>query len=96
MRNKVDLNLARALCEVIDTGSISAAAIRLQTNPSTISTNLAKLRKIYNEPLFFRGKERMAPTSLALELYKRYRPALALFEEADELKRASSQQKGGG
>ncbi|WP_157834761.1 MULTISPECIES: hypothetical protein [unclassified Serratia (in: enterobacteria)] len=31
MQSKLDLNLARILCEVIDAGSVSAAAMNLQT-----------------------------------------------------------------
>ncbi|RDK90066.1 LysR family transcriptional regulator [Enterobacillus tribolii] len=94
MNNKIDLNLARSLCEVIDTRSVSLAASRLKTNASTISTNLAKLRKHYNNPLFFRQGNGMLPTALALELYKKFRPALELFEEAEniELLSGSSQE----
>lgn len=85
MQSKLDLNLARILCEVIDAGSVSAAAMNLQTSISAVSTALNKLRKHHNNTLFFRQGNGMMPTALALELYKLYRPALNLFDEADKL-----------
>ncbi|QBH97639.1 LysR family transcriptional regulator [Limnobaculum zhutongyuii] len=84
MQSTLDLNLARILCEIIDTGSVSAAAGSLKTNISTISTGLNKLRKHHNNILLFRQGNGMQPTALALELYKYYRPALSLFDEADK------------
>ncbi|MGL5389642.1 MAG: LysR family transcriptional regulator [Serratia sp. (in: enterobacteria)] len=85
MQTKLDLNLARILCEVIDAGSVSAAAINLKTSISAVSIALNKLRKHHNNTLFFRQGNGMMPTALALELYKLYRPALNLFDDADKL-----------
>ncbi|MBK5143068.1 LysR family transcriptional regulator [Budviciaceae bacterium BWR-B9] len=91
MQSKLDLNLARILCEIIDTGSVSAAAESLKSNISTISTGLNKLRKHHNNILLFRQGNGMQPTALALELYNFYRPALNLFDEADKHKGDTSQ-----
>lgn len=85
MQTKLDLNLARIHCEIIDAGSVSAAAINLKTSISAVSIALNKLRKHHNNTLFFRQGNGMMPTALALELYKLYRPALSLFDEADKL-----------
>ncbi|MFV0547705.1 MAG: LysR family transcriptional regulator [Limnobaculum xujianqingii] len=52
MQSKLDLNLARILCEIIDAGSVSAAAESLNTNISGISTGLNKLRKYHDNVLF--------------------------------------------
>lgn len=86
MQNKLDLNLAITLCEVIDAGSVSAAAINLKKNISAVSSDLNKLRKHYGDTLFFRQGNGMMPTALSLELYKIYRPALNLFDEAENIK----------
>ncbi len=85
VQTKLDLNLARILCEVIDAGSVSAAAMNLKTSISAVSIALNKLRKHHNNTLFFRQGNGMMPTALALELYKFYQPALNLFDEAEKL-----------
>lgn len=85
MQTQLDLNLTRILCEVIDAGSVSATAVNLKTSISAVSIALNKLRKHHNNTLFFRQGNGMMPTALALELYKLYRPALSLFDEADKL-----------
>ncbi|WP_140920333.1 LysR family transcriptional regulator [Limnobaculum xujianqingii] len=91
MQSKLDLNLARILYEIIDSGSVSAAAESLKMNISAISTGLNKLRSYHNNVLFFRQGNGMQPTALALELYKFYRPALNLLDEADKLKNSTLQ-----
>lgn len=92
MKNKLDLNLATVLCEIIETGSVSATATRLQVSISSVSTNLNKLRKYYHNPLFFRQGNGMVPTALAIELYQLYRPALNLFDKAAKLESIAAQR----
>lgn len=84
MAERLDLNLARILCEVMETSSVSLTAKNLDTNVSSISLALNKLRKYYNNPLFFRRASGMEPSALALELYKIYQPALALLQQAEK------------
>ncbi len=93
MLYKLELSSATVLCEIIDAGSVSAAAANLNTNVSSLSGTLGKLRKRFNNPLFFRSGSGMQPTALALELYEFYRPALNLFDEARKFEYSALQSQ---
>jgi DNA-binding transcriptional LysR family regulator len=51
----VDLKLLMILDEVYKTGSVSRAAANIGITQPSISIALAKLRNIFNDPLFGRG-----------------------------------------
>lgn len=58
----VDLNLLIALDVLMDEKSVSRAAERLHLTQPTVSGMLARLRVIYNDPLFVRAQRGMVPT----------------------------------
>ncbi|WP_087023691.1 LysR family transcriptional regulator [Thaumasiovibrio subtropicus] len=63
-----DLNLLVALRILIDEGSVSRAALRLNLSQSAMSRVLARLRALVNDPLFIREGQKLIPTQRALEL----------------------------
>lgn len=70
MNNDIaNLNLFVVLVSVIEQGSLSKAAKHLDTNQSTISTMLARLKQQVGQELFIRKGRGVVPTSYALNLY---------------------------
>ncbi|WP_194436378.1 LysR family transcriptional regulator [Vibrio fluminensis] len=70
MNNDIaNLNLLVALVAVIEHGSLSKAAKSLDTNQSTISTMLGRLKQEVGQELFIRKGRGVVPTSYALDLY---------------------------
>ncbi|HRE89476.1 MAG TPA: LysR family transcriptional regulator [Myxococcota bacterium] len=84
----MDLNLLWTLHVVLQEGSVTAAAARLNLTSPAVSNALARLRNALGDPLFVRAGRGLVPTSRAMEL----RPALASTFEA--LERALSQGEG--
>ncbi|AJJ64572.1 LysR family transcriptional regulator [Yersinia aldovae] len=80
MKSSLDLNLTRILCAIVETGTVSLTAERLDMSISAVSVVLNKLRKHYNDPIVFRGGNGMQPTALTLELYKIFKPALEMMD----------------
>lgn len=78
----VDLNLVRVFVAVYETGSVSAAAARLNVTQPSVSHALARLRDLLRSPLFTRGRQGMTPTALAEELYPSFQGALSSVETA--------------
>jgi DNA-binding transcriptional LysR family regulator len=78
----IDLNLIRAFVTIYETGSVSAAAARLHVSQPSISYTLKRLRNLLGEPLFKRTREGMAPTDFAIQLYEKFRNAVADIEGA--------------
>lgn len=89
MSTPFNLNLIRTLCAVVDTGSVSKAALQLDVNIAAVSISLNKLREHYHDPLLFRSGAGMKPTALAIDLYKLSQPALEMLLRAELLKSAS-------
>lgn len=89
MNQQLDLNLIRVLCAVVEAGTVTQAALRLDMGISAISYGLSKLRQHYNDPIVIRTGNGMEPTVTALDLYRAFKPALELLatteksEEAD-------------
>ena len=75
----VDLKLLMILDEVYKTGSVSRAAANIGMTQPSISIALAKLRNIFNDPLFVRTSRGMEPTPHALAVMKPVREAIALL-----------------
>ncbi|MGF1726509.1 LysR family transcriptional regulator [Photobacterium nomapromontoriensis] len=63
-----DLNLLVALKVLLEEGSVSKAAIRLNLSQSAMSRVLGRLRDLLGDPLFTRQGQRLLPTQRALEL----------------------------
>lgn len=77
-----DLNLVRAFTAIMETGSVSAAAKRLNLTQPSVSHSLGRLRELLDDPLFTRTREGMVPTFTATQLYTRFKGALEQIEGA--------------
>ncbi|MGW0178556.1 LysR family transcriptional regulator [Nocardia sp. NPDC003345] len=64
----LDLNLLVALHALLETNSVTLAAERLNTSPPAMSRTLARLRRVYDDPLLVRAGRQLVPTPRALEL----------------------------
>jgi LysR family transcriptional regulator, nod-box dependent transcriptional activator len=62
---KVDLNLLVDLDALLDTRNVSDAARRLNRSQSTVSGSLARLRKVFDDPLLVRNGRALARTARA-------------------------------
>lgn len=62
-------------------GSVSRAAERLHLGQPAVSAALARLRELFNDPLFVRTRSGMQPTSRAVELASRIAPTLQSMHE---------------
>ncbi|WP_263082032.1 LysR family transcriptional regulator [Endozoicomonas sp. Mp262] len=63
-----DLNLLIALRIMLEEGSVSRAAVRLNLSQSAMSRVLGRLRELLDDPLFTRQGQQLIPTERALEL----------------------------
>lgn len=84
---RIDLNLLVAFLVLMRERSVSRAAEHLYLGQPAVSGILARLRELFDDPLLVRGRLGMQPTSRALQLEARIKPALlaihsALFDDA--------------
>lgn len=91
MKQSLDLNLIRVLCAVVESGTVTQAALRLDIAISVASYGLSKLRKHYNDPIVVRTGKGVEPTVTALELYKVFKQALDMLDSTDDLSDGSDQ-----
>ena len=77
----VDRTLLRCFDALITERSVSRAAERVGISQPTMSNALARLRKLFGDPLLIRTRGEMVPTVRALELLKPVRRTLADIEE---------------
>ena len=77
-----DLNLLRVFEAVWSTRSVSKAAERLGLTQSAVSSALARLRKVYSDPLFARVGAQMAPTAFCSQQAHFLLDALTLVERS--------------
>lgn len=68
-----ELNLIPIFVAIYEECSLSKAATRLEITQPAVSKALARLRDIYNEPLFHRSANGVEPTSFSSDIY----PALS-------------------
>ena len=80
--DKVDLNLFVVFEAIYVEGNISRAAQRLHLTQPTVSNALARLRKVYGDPLFVRTAGGVAPTSLAQSMVNDVRQSLRLMQRS--------------
>ncbi|UHM93628.1 LysR family transcriptional regulator [Rahnella victoriana] len=85
MAYKLDLNLLRILCMLVETQNVTETARRLKMGVSSVSYGLNKLRDHYSDPIMIRVKNGMQPTLLAVGLYKHFAPALDIIEPSTAL-----------
>tara|TARA_R110001583_G_scaffold7720_3_gene37861 strand:+ start:43039 stop:43977 length:939 start_codon:yes stop_codon:yes gene_type:complete len=63
-----DLNLLVALKVLLEEGSVSRAAVRLNLSQSAMSRVLGRLRDLFKDPLFIRKGQHLLPTERAIEI----------------------------
>jgi DNA-binding transcriptional LysR family regulator len=73
---RLDLNLLRVLLAIYDTGSVTAAAKRLNMSQPAASAALARLRESLGDALFIRQVDGMSPTPRAQSLAGKAREVL--------------------
>ena len=78
----IDLKLLAVVTELHKTKSVSQTAENLDLSQSAISMSLAKLRKLFNDPLFVRTSSGMNPTPHAVEL-------IGLLKNAEDILQAA-------
>jgi DNA-binding transcriptional LysR family regulator len=64
----VNLNLLAALAALLEERSVTRAAARMGVTQSAMSSSLAQLRTLFDDPLFRRGAHGIEPTPRALAL----------------------------
>ncbi|CBL45791.1 Transcriptional regulator, LysR family [gamma proteobacterium HdN1] len=77
----LDFNLFTVLDAIYAEGSITRAAERLHLSQSAVSHALARLREVYDEPLFVRSGNGMLPTSRTKEIIGPIRQSLANLKD---------------
>ncbi|MGO3132865.1 MAG: LysR family transcriptional regulator [Alcaligenes sp.] len=88
MRN-LDLDQLRIFLAVFRECNVSRAALSLDSNQSTVSKELSKLRLYFDDALFLRTAQGVEPTHKARALAPRIEQALALL---DDLVQTDSEQ----
>lgn len=73
---KIDLNLLIAFTVLFREQSVSLAADKLHLGQPAVSGALARLREMFDDPLFIRSGHRMQPTARACELHRELMPLL--------------------
>jgi len=92
---QLDLNLLRVLCAVYRFGSVTEAGRQLALSQPATSNALARLRTIFEDPLFVRSPTGLHPTRMAQRIVPAVIEQLHLLENtvtsAEEFEPASSQ-----
>lgn len=78
----MNLRQLRYFCEIVDSGSAAAAAVRLHVAPTALSMQLGQLEALLGGELFDRGRRPMALTALGRYFHPR---AKALLADARQL-----------
>jgi DNA-binding transcriptional LysR family regulator len=79
-RGMNDLNLLRTFLVLIQERNVSRAALRLNLSQPALSHALARLRRMFNDPLLIRASGAMTPTARCLELRGEIEDLLARFD----------------
>ena len=86
----LDLNLLRAFDAIATEGSVTVAGERIGLSQPAMSNALARLRQLFDDPLFVRTPGGMRPTPFAQQLAQPVREALRLDSGRCNSTRASS------
>ncbi|QPF71506.1 LysR family transcriptional regulator [Roseateles sp. DAIF2] len=89
------LNDVEALLQVVDRGSISAAAVAFGTTPSVISRAIARLEARLGVQLLRRSTRRQSLTEAGRDYLEQARQAFALIAEAENAVQGSQQALSG-
>lgn len=81
----LDLNLLVVLDALLQELNVTRASRRMGTNQSTLSSALARLRKLLDDPLFVRSQRGLVPTPRALALGPVVRNVLETLDKAISL-----------
>jgi DNA-binding transcriptional LysR family regulator len=79
--NRVDLNLLVALDALLAERNVTRAGKRLSLSQPAMSAALARLRKMFDDPLLVRNGRRLRPTPLADSLVQPIHEILTLIED---------------
>jgi DNA-binding transcriptional LysR family regulator len=94
---RIDLNLLVVLDAIYTEGGITPASRKLHLTQPAVSHALARLRTLFNDPLFVREGRVMVPTSQARKLIQPIRSALRGLEmglnELEQFDPASTQRR---
>jgi len=77
----VNLNLLASLAALLEERSVTRAAARMGVTQSAMSSSLAQLRALFEDPLFRRGAHGIEPTPRALSLAAPLSEAMRLLEQ---------------
>lgn len=77
----VDLNLIKTFVLIYQTRSATKTAESLYVTQPSVSHALRRLRSQFNDPLFIRSADGLAPTELAREIYPQLHQALGVIED---------------
>ena len=77
MSKKLDLNLLQTLEALLSERNVTRAAARLSTSQPALSAQLARLRRMFGDPLFIPSSRGMTPTPRALEIEPLLGPLMA-------------------
>lgn len=95
--SRVDLNLLVVLDTIYTEGGITKAAEKLHLTQPAISHALARLRDLFNDPLFERQGHRMVPTALTKRLIDPLRGSLqsigSLLNDTQSFEPASASKR---
>lgn len=80
----LDLNLLKIFDAIYVTGSVSAASFKLEMSQPSVSRGLSRLRDHFNDKLFERSGNGVAPTLKATSMIKSVRNALSLIDRVHE------------
>lgn len=79
----------RALCAVVEFGTVSAAARQLNETKGSVSRRLSRLERRLGVALLARTPRAVSPTEEGVAFYAKAREALSLLDEATEVARHS-------
>lgn len=80
MKN-LDLKLLHVLHVLFEEQSVTSAAKRLYLSQSAVSKHLARLRDMFQDPLFTRTAQGLKPTPRAVEILPQLRQLLSQFDQ---------------
>ena len=86
MSKSTDLNLYRVLYTIYTAGNLTRAGEILGVSQPAVSNSLARLRKLYDEPLFIRSGTYMRPTYKTEQIIDKVSTALDMLTNTLESK----------
>lgn len=91
-----DLPDIEALIAVVESGSISSAATRLDLSKSVVSERISRLEQSLGAELLHRSTRGVTPTEKGRDFYERVRAIFAQLDEAQEAVQESTEELVGG